>query len=130
MSFLAAVDKSKGKDGDWNRRPSYRAAIDPGYLAGDADLSAGDRAQYGGGGGGGLSGYGSGLPSVHDDSRAENKTVTFQLQEVDRSSGDAKISGHNPLMSSSSLSSSSDSDNSTVWGSAALSSRWVEIFSA
>ena len=135
MSFLAAVDKSKGKDGDWSRRPSYRAAIDPGYLAGDADLSAGDRAQYGGGsggggGGGGLSGYGGGLPSVHDDSRAENKTVTFQLQEVDRSSRDAKSSGHNPLMSSSSLSSSSDSDSSTVWGSAALSPRWVEFFSA
>lgn len=120
MSFLAAVDKSQGNEADWNRRPSYRAAIDPRYLAGDADLAAGDHVQYGGGGGG-LSGYGGGVPSTTGDGRADNKTVKFQLREVDRQSGDTKSSGHNPPSSSSSLS-SFDSDSAFL-GSAAVSSR-------
>ncbi|XP_076467389.1 uncharacterized protein LOC143298371 isoform X2 [Babylonia areolata] len=103
LSFLAAVDKSKKTDADWNRRPSYRAAVEPGYLPG-GDPSDNDQ-----------------LPSCHVDGRGENKMVTFQLGGGENGAGGGGGGGGHALsLSSSSFSSSTDSDG-PFWGHCAAS---------
>ncbi|XP_070190240.1 uncharacterized protein [Littorina saxatilis] len=120
MSFLAAVDKSKGKEPDWTRRPSYRAAIDPRYLSGENSTNDHTQNSNGTGQQHPDGGYGGGVSSstLSGDGRPENKTVTFRLQDTSHGSMDSRGS----FISTSSFSSSSESDNSG-WGLSVHSAR-------